>query len=242
MFCSNCGFKNSENSKFCTSCGTRIYTTKPNTLPQSMGDLSDINAPNLIEVFSKIQPGISGSLCEDVADKFPKIIGAKYFYKIFCTVYASKEYIALVPHSKDRTGLALVGIILTGGSGALAVLGMAAGSAVADALSNRESNKNKYILTNPEGAVIFDTSKVIIDAYDYRSAIGFSGGEWETRISIKGETYFNGKSGDFSFSFSVMGKTYKDTFFSKANKKMPELFRILEKEPLEIKESTKRIW
>jgi len=243
MFCTQCGSNNSEVAKFCSSCGNKLSSNS------SVDDLNLVpsstvteKSSEIIEFAKQIYSYIHGSLSSDVESKFCEIVKAKKFDKVISNVFVSEDVILFTPHSKDRSGLALAGLILTGGAGLVGVLGMSAGSAIAQIFSNRQSESIQNILKNLENTLVLNAKKVQIKAYDYRRNWDLAGGEWETRISIGGEGYFNGKAGDCTIVFSVEGKTYERTFFSKANNKVPELCKILGISVPDIKKETKFIW
>lgn len=243
MFCTQCGSKNGEEAKFCASCGNKLLANPSGIIPDV------VPSPTVIEKSSPIVPYaeqiysyIHGSLSSDVKSKFCEIVKAKNFDKVISNVFVSEEVILFTPHSKDRSGLALAGLVLTGGAGLIGVLGMTAGSAIAQLFSNSQSQSIQNILKNLENTLVLNAKTVQLKAYDYRRNWDLAGGEWETRISIGGEGYFNGKAGDCTIVFSFEGKTYERTFFSKANNKVPELCKILGIPVPDIKKETKFIW
>ena len=109
------------------------------------------------------------------------------------------------------------------------------------------SKKNSWddsenILQKLENVLIFNTLNLKIKAYDYRRDWDFAGGEWETRISIEGESLFNGKSGICTIFLGFGGKTYERSFLTSANNKVPELCNILGIPTPLIKKETKFLW
>jgi hypothetical protein len=243
MFCTQCGSKNSEESKFCASCGNKLISNSSvGNLDLNLPDTAIVKSSEIIEFAKQINSYLNGSLSSDVESKFCEIVKAKKFDKVLSNVFVSEDVILITPHSKDRNGIALTGLILTGGAGMAGILGMTAGSAIAQLFSNRQAQSIQNILKNLENTLVLNSKTIKVKAYDYRRIWDLAGGEWETRISIGGEGYFNGKVGDCTIIFSIEGKTYERTFFSKANNKVPELCKILGIAVPDIKKETKFIW
>ena len=243
MFCTQCGSNNSEEAKFCASCGNKLSSTSSvSNLDMVQTSTFTEKSSELIEFAKQVYSYTHGSLSSDVEGKFCEIVKAKKFDKVISNVFVSKDVILYTPHSKDRSGLALAGLVLTGGAGFAGVLGMSAGAAIAQLFSNKQSDSIQNILKNLENTLVLNTKTVKVKAYDYRRIWDLAGGEWETRISIGGEGYFNGKAGDCTIVFSVEGKTYERTIFSKANNKVPELCKILGISVPDIKKETEFKW
>lgn len=241
MFCSNCGFKLADDSKFCSSCGAKLTSSIEINEPSDSTPKANNNV-EFTEVVKETDVNVTGSLADDVKSRFCEIVKAKNFSKVLSNIYVSKEAIIVTPHSKDRSGLALAGLILTGGAGLVGALGMSAGAAIGQLFSKNQSDSIKNMLKNLENTLVINASSIVIKAYDYRTNWDLAGGEWETRISLSGEAIFNEKVGDCSIVFSIYGKTYERTFFSKANNKVPELAKILGIKVPDIQKETKFIW
>lgn len=238
MFCSNCGFKLLINSKFCSSCGIKLEQ-QPDV---DMGVPAQTVNSEFFQFLKEESLSISGEISDEVKNKFTEILKAKNFSKVLCNVFVSKEAIIVTPHSKDRSGLALAGLILTGGAGLIGVLGMSAGAAIGQLFSKNQSDSVQNLIKNLENTLVINTNGVQLKAYDYRTNWDLAGGEWETRISISSQSLFNEHVGDCSIVFSVYGKTYERTFFSKANNKVPELAKIIGIKVPDIQKETKFLW
>ena len=245
MFCNYCGTSNPNDAKFCSSCGKNLTSVNLQT-PRTGETKVDNNSMESSEIIKEFVTDahlyIEGSLATEVENKFSLIVKAKTFKDVLCNVYISKQAIFVSPSSKNRSGFALAGIILTGGAGAIGVLGMALGSAIGKIFSNKQSIDSENILQKLENVLIFNTLNLKIKAYDYRRDWDFAGGEWETRISIEGESLFNGKSGICTIFLGFGGKTYERSFLTSANNKVPELCNILGIPTPLIKKETKFLW
>lgn len=244
MYCSHCGFKLTDGAKFCSSCGEKqpsmLVESAPSADPPSATSTLDQAEP--VEFAKQVRSYMWGSLADGVESKFCEIVKAKKFNDVLCNVVVSKDAILVSPHSRDRGGLALAGLVLTGGAGLIGALGMSAGAALAQLFSDRQSESLQGLLKNLENTLVLNASTLKVKAYDYRSSWDLGGGEWETRISIHGDGFFNGLNGDCAVVFSVPGKTYERTLLCKANNKVPELARILGISVPDIPKETKFVW
>lgn len=245
MFCNSCGATNPDGANFCSTCGKNITSIDTQLVTSNDSEIKNtsINDDEKINEFaSDVYSYIKGSLATEVENKFCQVVKAKTFGDVLSNVYVSKKAILVTPSSKDRSGFALAGIILTGGAGAIGVLGMHAGNAIGKLFSNEQSTDAENIQKKLEDVLIFNTSNLKIKAYDYRRDWDFAGGEWQTRVSIEGESIFNGKSGVSELVFAFEGKTFERSFLTKANNKVPELCDILGVPVPSIKKETKFIW
>lgn len=241
MHCIECGDKLLAEAKFCGQCGTKV-TTPYSPSSNEISEPSCKERANFVEIAAPVFAEISGTLSKSVRQKFCEIVGVKKYEKVLTSVYVSKHIVLLAPHSKDRSGLAVAGIALTGGAGLIGALGMSAGAAVGRFLSERESKNNQALMNDFRDKLVFDASTVELSAYDYRRHWDFAGGEWETRIAFSGVAFLNGEVGDCKFVFAVDGKTYAKTFLLKANEKVPQIAKLLGRPTPTIREETKLIW
>jgi hypothetical protein len=240
MFCTDCGFKNHDHAKFCSSCGVRQQLSPPQSIPdQVTPNKSD---DTFVEYAKNISLTLNGSLASQVESKFCDIVNVKKFDKVLSSILVGQDIILIVPAAKNRHGFTIAGILLSGGSGLISILGMTAGTAIGQLFINNQSNSVNALRKQLEDTLIINASTIRLKAYDYRSMWDFGGGEWETRISIEGEALFNGYKGNCEIRFSAEGKTYERTFLCKANNKVPELAKLLKIPTPEIKKETKFIW
>lgn len=196
----------------------------------------------LINYLKKQPVTIEGSLKNSIESKFCEIINTKNFDKVLCDLFINSNLILLTASGKDRSGFAIAGLVLTGGAGLVGMLGLAAGSAIGKLFDGAQSNTSGDALKDFQNILIMNPKKSSISAYDYRTVWDLGGGEWQTRICLKGEGIFNGVKGDVSLIFAFEGKTYDRTFLVKANNKAPELANTLSLSIPQIKQETKFIW
>lgn len=268
MFCTKCGQKNSDSSRFCFKCGERLLSLNGddplrdanNSLTQSKSGNQDSfkgqsfdEAPvtmraetnETAQVFQFLKGHhleFYDGLSEAVRTRFCEIVKTKKFDNVLSNVYVSRDCMMVVPDSRENYGLALAGLILGGGVGLFGAAGALAGGMVAKIFSNKQHSNLNEVFKEAKDVLIINAANIKVDAYDYRNHWDISGGEWETRIRIEGDAYFNGMVARGAMAFSVEGKTYERTLFAKANKKVPELMGILGLPVPEIKKETKFIW
>ncbi len=200
------------------------------------------NSGELVKFGEQISLYVGGTLAGLVEDRFSQIVKAKTFDAVLCDLYVNRKVILVTPAAKDRSSLALAGLILTGGTGALGALGMAAGMAFGEIFQNRQADGVKSLIKNLTDTIIIDASSVELGAYDYRRTWDLAGGEWETRISVKGKAIFNGIEGGIALVFAFEGKTYERSFLCKANNKVPELAKMINKPVPNILKGSKFLW
>lgn len=237
MFCTQCGSNNSEEAKFCASCGrnmTLLNSDSKNKKNITSNDLENKNY-KIIEYEKEVRFHIYGSIAKDVESKFSEVVNAKTFDDVRSNIRISKEFIMVTPHSRDRSNLVSFGLL--GGP-----LGIIAAGFIAKLFSSHHDFSVKNSLQMIENILFLDATTLKVKAYDYRNSWDLGGGEWETRISIAGDGLFNGKAGDCTIVFAIPGKTYERTFFNKSNNKVPELCKILSLPVPDIKKETKFLW
>lgn len=185
---------------------------------------------------------IYGELGELIENRFCEILNIKKFDRALCDLYVSHDFILLSPSGKSMSGFGVAGLLLTGGAGAVGVLGYETGKAIGRFFENLQTAEPPEALRGFDDAVVISTRDLILEAYDYRNSFDLFGGDWETRIRIKGEAAFNGRRGDIRLVFSFGGKTYDGALMSKGNNKVPELAKILDIPVPPIRQETKAIW
>lgn len=269
MFCTKCGQKNSDSSRFCFKCGEKLsalsgderlsdddrsYQSTRKLNQESLDKESEddlraasdkLDSNEKAQVFQYLKGyhlEFYDGLSEAVRTRFCEIVKTKKFDNVLSNVYVSRDCIMVVPDSRDNYGLALAGLILGGGVGLIGAAGALAGGMVAKIFSNKQLSNLNEVFKEAKDVLIINAANIKVDAYDYRNHWDISGGEWETRIRIEGDAYFNGMVARGAMVFSVEGKTYERTLFAKANKKVPELMGILGLPVPEIKKETKFIW
>lgn len=240
MFCTDCGFKNRDNAQFCSSCGARQQAAPPQAIAEQ--PTLQKNGNIFVEFAKNISLTLHGTIASQIESKFCDIVKVKKFDKVLSSILVSQDVILIVPAAKSRHGFTVAGILLTGGSGLIGVLGMAAGTAIGQLFVNSQSASVSALRKQLEDTLIIDVSTIKLNAYDYRSMWDLGGGEWETRVSIAGDALFNGRKENCELRFSVEGKTYERSFLCKANNKVPELAKLLNIPTPEIKKQTKFIW
>lgn len=198
---------------------------------------------DLIQYEKGISGYFGGSLCDSVGDRFCQIVKAKASTDVLCSIYVNEEAVVISPVAKNGSGSwALTGMILSGGSGAIGVLGLAAGKALWHAFHQTKAESVIELPAHLQDILMIDAKSIELTAYDYRSSWDFGGGEWETRIRLVGDAIFNGVKGTGGLIFAYEGKTYDRSFMAKANGKVPELAKLLGIPVPNIPKETKFIW
>jgi hypothetical protein len=213
--------------------------SKPSSISQTNIDSED---EKLVHFLKKHSVRIEGSLQNLIESKFCEIINTKNFDKVLCDLFINSNLILLTASGKDRKGFAIAGLVLTGGAGLAGMLGLAAGNAIGKLFDDVQNNTSENTLKDFKDILIMNPKKSSLNAYDYRTDWDLGGGEWQTRICLKGEGIFNGEKGDVSLIFTFEGKTYDRTFMVKPNNKVPELANTLALPIPQIKQETKFIW
>lgn len=169
---------------------------------------------------------LKGSLSKQVKDKFCEIIGVKNFDKVLCSLFVSPQKIILIPFGKYRRGLEVAGALLGGGA-VFSVLGGFAGKALSSGLNKYNNKSSSDPLKENNIFLLMDTTTTILSAYDYRFQWDLTGGEWHTRVRLKGKGVIDSVEGEIELIFSFEGKSNERTFLTKPNKKVSELANLL---------------
>lgn len=131
MFCTHCGFKNSDGFNFCASCGSKNFkNSEENNFESSLKERSsNIKSEELIEISTTIKIYLEGEDSPELSKLICEAIDVKDFYKVIFNTYATSDFFIVMPISKDKGNIALFGLLLGGGglaAGAMAALGVLA--------------------------------------------------------------------------------------------------------------------
>ena len=131
MFCTSCGFKNPDGSKYCASCGKSISVdTKPEEITSNMNEAKSANdVGSLVQIGEAISCTFSGKNSDELSRTMGQSMGVKDAYKLVFNLYASPGIFVVLPASKDRSGLAMFGLLLGGGGLAAGAMGALQGLA-----------------------------------------------------------------------------------------------------------------
>lgn len=169
MFCTSCGYKNSDASKFCASCGKSTSADiKPVDITSTNNKaVAENDAGSLVQIAEATNCYFYGKNSEELSHTMGESMGVKGAQKLVFNLYASPDIFVVLPASKDRSGLALFGLLL--GAGGLAGFALGALQGLAKKL---EISNSKIILEqdNPLfNALIFKTSEIKLQAKEIRS-------------------------------------------------------------------------
>jgi hypothetical protein len=158
MFCIQCGASNVNEAKFCSSCGKSI-TQSVSTELQNKSDNS-----HSLSNFTLIAEGTNCFYGGKDGTKLDKSLGKSMGVEwgggshIKNNIYASPEFLIIVPVSKDKSSIALFGLLL--GTHALGAVAMTALSH----LANRIEGKNAKVILESDNpfynAIIFNTKDI----------------------------------------------------------------------------------
>lgn len=223
MFCTSCGFKNSDGSKFCASCGKSISVdSKPEEITSNMNEAkSENDVGSLVQIGEAISCTFSGKNSDELSRTMGQSMGVKDAYKLVFNLYASPDIFVVLPASKDRSGLAWFGLLLGGGGLAAGAIGALQGLA-----KKLEIRNSKLILEqdNPLfNALIFKSKETKLQVKETRSSNGdlFDIFKKETWILVSGVGLYKNKEYEVSVKFGFEGQA------SDHSKKRLEVFDTL---------------
>ena len=132
MYCTNCGEKNDQGSRFCSKCGQSIKSAQSDAKNNDLrNDKPHDGNMNFVEVASSVDISLDldGNVhsipeFENLCALIGKYAKTKSIHKILYNVYVSGEYLVFFPASKDRSNIALLGLLLGGGALGGAAVGL----------------------------------------------------------------------------------------------------------------------
>lgn len=219
MYCTNCGEKNSQGSRFCSNCGQPTKAaqsdTKENNLNNNISNDSDMN---FIEVASSVSltMDLDGNvhsiadfeiLCELIG-KYTKL---KPVHNILYNIYLSNEYLVILPASKDRGNIAVLGLLLGGGALGGAAVELLHNVAKKIEKSESEIDLEKINLLN--NSIVYNTKDVVLKIKECASTSGifFTTSIVKTHFKIMGPAVYNRKNYRLEVNFSISGQCSDNT-------------------------------
>lgn len=157
---------------------------------------------------------LQGDLEKDIEYGLCAALRVNKLNKVLCAGYANQDIIAIVPATKNRSGLAKAGLVLTGGSGLIGGLGYAVGTAAAKFIEGR-SAKGSEERIDTDGAILFDAKTTEITAAETRIYWDIMGGGWMSYIYLNGNCQYNQMQGQMRITIVI------DERLSKITKKNP---------------------
>lgn len=214
MYCTNCGEKNGQDSRFCSNCGQSMKTSQSvangNNLIDDVppdGDINFVEIASSVAITIDLDGGVhSIADFENICSLIGKYTKSKYVHKILYNIYISNEYLVIFPVSKDKSNLAMLGLLLGGGAlgGAAVVLLQHAAKKIEKSESEIDLGKEN-ILNN---SIIYNTKNICLKFKESTTTSGvfFSTSTVDTHFKIMGSAIFNGKSYRLEVNFSIPGQ------------------------------------
>ena len=200
MFCSQCGFKNSEDFNFCTSCGVKRQVDAV-VSSQSSNVLSTFK-----EIASSVQIEILGKDGEALSKNIAISFKEKNSSKLLFNLYASENFFVVLPVSKDKSGLVWWGLLLGGGVFAGAAVG------ALEVLSKKLESKNAIKATETDdalkNALIFPNDALKLSVKEKRADTGSLSDLYkkDTWFLLSGYGMYDGRKYDASVMFAFAGQ------------------------------------
>lgn len=238
MYCSNCGSENNFDANFCFHCGARLTRVSDTSQPDNdvAAPIGNSQKPEKFHCWvENTQCYVSGSLAKMIKESFCTALKVESFDKVLCNIYVNREYLVLVPKSKDRTAFRNIGMILGGGA-AFSVLFGAAGASLDKLMGGGYSKNQTDLLHELKNVLVLDARNITVQATDERTSWNIEGGDWFTAISIHGQGVFNENEGHCEIVCNIEGRSNVKTWHAKPNNKINELCALLEVQVPEIKE------
>jgi len=237
MYCTNCGHKNNDSAKFCASCGHALETGSHEILIEANNNRVDgpnENREKFEAVMENVHATFGGQDGAKLSELVAQSMGAKNSAGLVFNVLCSPGFFIIIPISKDKSHLALFGLILGGG-------GLAAGAVAGlTVLTEKlQLNKAKALMKeeNPfYNALVFDSKELELEVRESGGGglLGFILEEKQTWVLISGvATYKNidyriGARFGFEGHVSALGNSEKN-FLHKISRAMkintPEISR-----------------
>lgn len=200
MFCTECGFKNPDMFNFCSSCGRKRIEVGSQMLPTS-GFLSSFK-----EIAQTIHINFLGKDANVLDQMVASSLGQKKSSNLLFNLYASDKFFVVFPASKDKSSMALWGLLLGGGALAGAAVGALQG------LSKKLEGKDAAMASEHEDALkkalIFPKEKISLQVKEKRADTGSFSDLYkkETWFLISGICSYVGKDYDVGVKFGFAGQ------------------------------------
>jgi len=200
MFCTECGHKNPDLFKFCTSCGKkRIEVDTQN--PSTSDGLSYFK-----EITQTIHISFLGKDAVILDQLLASSLGQKKSSNLLFNLYASDKLFVVFPASKDKSSMALWGLLLGGGALAGAAVGALEG------LSKKLESKDAALASEQgdalKKALIFPKEKLSLSIKEKRADTGSFSDLYkkETWFLISGTCLYVGKEYEVGVKFGFSGQ------------------------------------
>jgi hypothetical protein len=229
MYCANCGEKNGQDSRFCANCGQSIKASHSDAKNKDTEYyIPRDSSINFVEIASSVDismdlDGNTHSIAdfENLCALIGKYAKTKSIRKILYNIYASNEYLVFFPASKDRSNMAMLGLLLGGGA-----LGGAAVGLLQNIAKNKEQKESEIDLEKENilnNSFVYKIKDVSLKLKESTTSSGIFFGEpvVNTHFKVMGPAAFNRKNYRLEVNFCILGQCTDNT------KNKPPAFNIL---------------
>jgi hypothetical protein len=205
MYCTKCGYENTQNYRYCASCEAINPFIKLEEFTEPPSTQDSLN--EFITIAIDCSCTFKGIDAEDLDADVKKAMGVSKKSSVIYNIYASPNFFIVIPVSKDHSAMAWYGLLL--GGGALAGAAVGALSGWADKIE-RKNARQVIGAENPlSKAIVFDSRNIRVQAHEVNSANAATGLYLWAKVTyfyVYGTASYMGNSYSCSLKFGIKGQ------------------------------------